>query len=123
MPAHIPHTYRKPTGVYYFRYVFPKSICERFPSLGADIRFSLKTKSHAEAKLRVYQYVGIVNESIDIIENYYYYARLGRSSIFLKVLLDRLGIDVSDIALFTFNGDESCNSPHAGRKKDFYMLM
>lgn len=123
MPAHIPHTYRKPSGIYYFRYVFPQSIRDRFPSLGADIRFSLKTKSHAEAKLRVYQYVSIVNASIDIIENYYYHARLGRSSIFRNVLLDRLDIDISDIALFTFNGDESCNSPHAVRKKDFYMLM
>lgn len=123
MPAHIPHTYRKPTGVYYFRYVFPKSICERFPSLGADIRFSLKTKSHAEAKLRVYQNATIVNISIDIIERYYYNKKLGRSSIFRKVLFDRFGIDISDIALFTFNGDETCNASRAVSKKDFYMLI
>lgn len=50
MPAHIPHTYRKSTGVYYFRYVFPKSFLERFPAIGADLRFSLKTRLHAEAK-------------------------------------------------------------------------
>ena len=49
MPAHIPHTYRKSTGVYYFRYVFPKSFLERFPAIGADLRFSLKTRLHAEA--------------------------------------------------------------------------
>ena len=52
MPAHIAHTYRKPTGVYYFRYVFPKSFLERFPAIGADLRFSLKTRLHAEASRR-----------------------------------------------------------------------
>ncbi|KDE41291.1 hypothetical protein ADINL_0172 [Nitrincola lacisaponensis] len=40
MPAHIAHTYRKPTGVYYFRYAFPKSFLEQFPAIGADLRFS-----------------------------------------------------------------------------------
>lgn len=123
MPAHIPHTYRSSTGTYFFRYVFPARLRELYPCLGRDIRLSLKTKLHAEAKLLVYQYAANVNKCIDILETYYHNVQLGLASLFQKVMLDRYDIDISDIALFTLNGDESCNSPHAGRKKDFYMLM
>ena len=77
MPAHIPHTYRSSTGTYFFRYVFPARLRELYPCLGRDIRLSLKTKLHAEAKLLVYQYAANVNNCIDILETYYHNAQLG----------------------------------------------
>ncbi len=86
MPAHIPHTYRIFSGVYYFRYVFPKSFLEQFPAIGADLRFSLKTRTHAQAKLRVYQYVNIVNKSIDLFKTCYYNTQLCRFRIFKKYI-------------------------------------
>ncbi|WP_417667570.1 DUF6538 domain-containing protein [Pseudidiomarina sp.] len=107
MPAHIPHTYRKPTGVYYFRYVLPKSFLEHFPAIGADLRFSLKTKTHAQAKLRVYQYVNIVNKSIDLFIKCYYKMQLCRFHIFKKDILNLHNINSNNITIFS--GDVLCN--------------
>ncbi|QEW07401.1 site-specific integrase [Nitrincola iocasae] len=120
MPAHIPHTYRKPSGVYYFRYVFPKSFLEQFPAIGADLRFSLKTRTHAQAKLRVYQYVNIVNKSIDLFVRCYYNTQLCRFHIFKKDILNRYNINLNNITIFS--GDAPCNR-QVVTKKDFYTMM
>lgn len=123
MPAHIPHTYRKPTGVYYFRYVFPKPICARFPSLGADVRFSLKTKSHAEAKLRAFQYVSIVTTSIHILQLCSENLTSDDFFHFKNELIKKYGIDTSLIKCISETGNKLCEGIHTLNKKEFYMLM
>jgi len=123
MPAHIPHTYRKPTGVYYFRYVFPQLIRDRFPSLGADLRFSLKTKSHPEAKLRAFQNVSLVSTSIHILECFSDNLTDGKNFSFHDELFKKFGIDTTVIGCLSEKGKMACEGIHAIQKRDFYMLM
>gem|GEM_PF-3409065 len=36
MPAQIPHTFRKSSGIYYIRYVLPLAVRQQLPGCGGD---------------------------------------------------------------------------------------
>ena len=120
MPTSIPHTYRKPSGIYYLRAVLPKEFRDIFPSVGREIRLSLNTRHHAEAKMRLYQFINNVNFTIDLFLTCYYNTQLCRFSIFKKDILNRYNINLNNITIFS--GDEPCDW-HAVTKRDFYMIM
>lgn len=118
MPALIPHTFRKPSGIYYLRYVFPLPVRQQFPGLGRDIRFSLKTQIYSEAKLKTYQYLNLIHQVIDILLRYGYYLELDFGLSLKDVLEGRL--DGQNIP--KKSGERKCSAQPLV-KKDFYMVM
>ncbi|QSR35804.1 hypothetical protein CFI10_12480 [Marinobacterium iners] len=118
MPAQIPHTFRKSSGIYYIRYVLPLAVREQFPGLGRDIRFSLKTRNHADAKLKTYQNLNLIHKVIDIFLRYGYYAGLGFDVSLKDVLEGRL----DDQNISENSGERKCSAQPLV-KKDFYMIM
>jgi len=67
MPASLPHSYRSSSGVYYFRFVWPKPIQDAFSELGRDFRCSLNTKSREVAKYKILSRLSYLNKIVEFV--------------------------------------------------------
>ncbi len=96
MPARIPHTYRLPTGTYYIRLLWPKPVraCYQLPQ---QLRHSLGTRQHAEARLRAAEHVQGFFTLVKYLQKIQEVAQILGPNICISLVCQRLRGGVGDI--------------------------
>ena len=116
MPKSITQTFRHASGTYYVRYVFPVKVRAKYPNLGRELRFSLRSKDRVKARHSALYKLLLIEKSLDLL------SALSIEKL-LKLKVERSGLSKPEkISGRSENLVENLSN-EAITKKELYALM
>ena len=116
MPKSITQTFRHASGTYYVRYVFPVKIRAKYPNLGRELRFSLRSKDRVKARHSALHKLLLIENALNLL------SALSIENL-LKLIVERSGSNKPEKISGRSESLGENLSNEAITKNEFYALM